>query len=407
MRLLYIGPCAWTINPTSSLVLALLRQCAETVCYGPGFIQESELNAGLEKFLEKQGKFDFYVRTRLPTDLDEGNIRYYHRYMRPDYSSAILRKFSDDVSAYLKRSNVPWIVFLIVGLDPFAISEVNARIVAETNGYFVSWAGGFSKPITELDLLSSERFRPKGRIFGLWHDLVTKYDRKFINLGHFVAETEFDWRTLDSRPNEFVVPGQMYVRRKSVRRKLASHGSVKRTGGFKSLMSLMDHIGLRPHARPLLQSLYNQTFVQSISAARYAYTDGSGYEFPLRKFFEIPALGTVMLCTPCAGFSKLGFSNRKNAVVVEPDVVGDVIEWLRKSPDEAQKIAAAGRELVWRRHSLHARAQQLAQCLKSIVAGRYLGSRWDHGEFVVDENPAALGASQVALARDPVQAEQE
>jgi glycosyltransferase involved in cell wall biosynthesis len=396
MKFLFIDLCSRSINPTNSLILALLRLVADVVCYGPGFVDEADLKGGIAKFAERHGPFDFHVMTLISFELRESEVRFHSRFTYPRYSYEIVKAFAADAAVFLKQDNVPKILFL-TALDPYALPEEYARIIAELNGYVVSWAEGFSKPISELDLnvFSREKFfaRYKHRGFGRWHDVVTKYGYKFINLSHFVAETEFIWTSLDNRENKAVVPGMMYVRREAARRKLAERRILARTGKFGFLMSVMDHAGLRPYSRPLLQLLYNQTFVKKIGSVRYAYTEGSGFDYPIRKYFEIAAFGTILLCTPCAGFENLGFVDRMNAIVVDPDAIGDAVEWLQSSPARAQEIASAGRNLIWNRHSLHARGEQFARCLKSIAAGRFLGSGWDNGEFVVDEGLRAFGST--------------
>ena len=399
MKLLLIDVCARYINPTNSLIPALLQLSADTVLYGPGYVEESELSGGLARFVEKHRDFDFYVTARIDMEFSEYDLSFYHKYMHPTYSPAVLKAFSSDVVDFLRRTRVPKIVFL-TGLDPYALPDKYAKIIAELDGHFVAWAQGFTRPLNDLDfdVFSKEeffsRYKNKGRDFERWHKITAEYRDKFINLGHFVAETEFAWTSLDNRGDKAVVPGQMYVRREAVRKELARRKMLARSGIFKFAVSAMDHLGLRPHARPLLQTLYNQTFVQAIGSARYAYTDGSGYDYPIRKYFEIPALGTLLLCAPCAGFEQLGFVDCKNAVVVAPAEIGEAIEWLRRSPAEAQKIADAGRKLTWDRHSLRARAEQFGRCLASITTRRFLGSRWESGEFLLDEKIQKLGTSQ-------------
>jgi hypothetical protein len=330
-------------------------------------------------------------------EFSEYDISFYHRYLYPDYSSSALKAFSSDAVAFLGQSTVPQIVFL-TAMDPYALPDKYAKIIAELDGYFFAWAEGFTRPLDELDfdVFSREeffaRYNKLGRDFDRWRKITAQYRHKFINLGHFIAETEFAWTSLYNRRDKAVVSGQMYIRRDAARRTLARQKNLARSGQFRFAFSLMDHAGLRPHARPLLQTLYNQTFFQNIVSMRYAYTDGSGYDYPIRKYFEIPALGTLLLCEPCAGFEKLGFVDRKNAVVVTPADIGDAIEWLRKSPLDAQAIADAGRKLVWDRHSLHARAEQFGRCLASIAAGRFRGSRWESGELLVDESTQELDA---------------
>lgn len=391
MKLLYIDLCTRTVNPTNSLILALLRLKANVTCYGPGFVSEDVLNGGIDRFVEKHGPFDFHVITMLNFDLNRNQIRYYSRYTCPAYPEEVVVAFTADLSKFLGRNNIRIILFL-TAFDTYAISEEVARRIAETNGYIVTWAGGFSRPADALDdVFTSEQFVARykgynnGVVFGRWHDLVAQNESKFINLGHFMAESEFSWTSLENRLCKVAVPGQGYVRRQAAQQTLAKKRMLARMSGFKTVMAWMDHAGLRPHTRPLLQSIYNKTFFDSIGSVRYAYTDGSGYDHPIRKFFEIPALGTVLLCSPCAGFERLGFSDRDNAIVVTPDTIGDAVEWLQKSPDQAQRIADAGRALIWSRHSLHARAEQLGRCLDSIASGRFQGSSWNNGEFVVNE----------------------
>jgi hypothetical protein len=393
MKLLYIDFCAKTVNLTNSLIPALLRETADVVCYGPGFVGDEELRGGIARFAEKHGRFDFHVMTMFKFDLNENEIDWYNRYTYPAYPGNVVRSFVVDMKGFLAKSAVPRILFL-TAFDTYALGEKYSRMMAELDGHVVIWAGGFSKPIEELTLFSSEPFAARYTSYGVtkfgrWHDIVAEHSRKFINLGHFLAESEFAWTALDGRRDKVLVPGQTYVRRQSARQKLAKKGMLARSGHLKYLLSAMDHAGLRPYTRSLLQSMYYQTYAESLRSTRYAYTEGSGYEHPIRKFFEIPALGTVLLCAPCAGFDRLGFSHRKNAVTVDIDSIGDAVEWLRKSPAQAQQIADAGRQLIWDRHSLHARAEQFARCLKSIAAGRFAGSHWQDGDFVVDEDPSA------------------
>jgi hypothetical protein len=104
----------------------------------------------------------------------------------------------------------------------------------------------------------------------------------------------------------------------------------------------------------------------------------------VRKFFEIPALGSVLVCMPCNGFEALGFENGVNAMVARPDQIPEVHAFLEAHPEEAQNIADAGRELIWEKHTVQARAAQLAASLDAILSGRFKGSYWEKGEFCLE-----------------------
>ena len=107
MKLLYIDLSTRIANPTNSLIPALLRLSSDVVCYGPGFVDESVLDAGLAAFVDQHEKFDFHVMTWLTPEMSEDTIAFYQRYSCPTYGSVLLRKFVADVGAFLKRSSVP------------------------------------------------------------------------------------------------------------------------------------------------------------------------------------------------------------------------------------------------------------------------------------------------------------
>jgi hypothetical protein len=386
MRLLFIDVYARYLNPTNSLHPGMLRLACESMFYGPGFVDSDELDAGVERFIEKHGPFDVVATPNIEWNLAGNEFRFYHRYTWPTFDAAVLQKFSGDISAFMKRTTLRKIIFL-TGLDVYAINDRHAGIIADEDAYFVTWAAGFSRPLSDLPVFAKEEFyaRKSGqRQLGVWHQLVEDYKEKFISLGHYVAENEFFWGALSGRSNQVIVPGQGYERRRLAHDKLRLSGRLRRTGYFRAVMATLDRLHLRPYARPLLQNAYNAVFVQEIRDVRYAYTDGYGYDRPIRKFFEIPALGTILLCTPCAGFRELGFVDRQSAVEVDPEYLPGAIEWLDADPVRAQTIAAAGRDLIWDKHSTQARARQFSQCLTAIQDGTFRGSSWRAGNFVVD-----------------------
>jgi spore maturation protein CgeB len=99
----------------------------------------------------------------------------------------------------------------------------------------------------------------------------------------------------------------------------------------------------------------------------------------LRKYFEIPALGSVLVCLPCNGFEELGFRDKVNAMICEPDQLPELARWLNENTDKAQEIADAGRRLITERHTIEARACQLKTALESVLAGKWRGGVWRDG----------------------------
>jgi hypothetical protein len=394
MRILYLDVGGRYLNPTNSFLPAMLRLHHDVALFGPGLCSDAEIAAGLERFAEKHGGFDFVVSSQPDWEISEAACAWYHRFMYPRHRDETLMRFGAEASAFLKRTSIPRIIFL-TNRDVYSITQAQIDEIHAVDGHYVAWARGFTKPQADLDRFEDEKFYARRfgkKPFGLWHGFTEAQHHRFINIGHFVGLQEFDWRPLDERSQPALVPGVTYVRRGEVKKKLRAAGLTRGNRWFNQLIAAADRVGLRPYGRPLIQQIYNMRFVNEIADTRYAYTDGSGFEYPIRKFFEIPALGALLLCTPCAGFSDLGFVDRKNAVSTTPEDVVETIAWLEQEPEAAQAIADAGRRLMWEQHSIQARAEQMTRCLEAIHARTFAGSIWRNGEFVVETTATARQA---------------
>jgi hypothetical protein len=88
---------------------------------------------------------------------------------------------------------------------------------------------------------------------------------------------------------------------------------------------------------------------------------------------------------PCNGFEALGFQDKTNALICLPQDLVKIHHALERDPDWAQSLADAGRQLVWDKHRTSARAIQLEESFRSILAGRFAGSYWDSGDYCIVE----------------------
>ena len=104
---------------------------------------------------------------------------------------------------------------------------------------------------------------------------------------------------------------------------------------------------------------------------------------PIRKFFEIPASGAVLVCTPFSGFRDAGFIDKENAIICEPEDIMEVHRWLEADSSRAQRIADAGRAMVIKNHSVKAWAEQFSKIFESVLDGTFAGGRWGEGSFTV------------------------
>ena len=132
--------------------------------------------------------------------------------------------------------------------------------------------------------------------------------------------------------------------------------------------------------------MYGQLFRQEIVDSKYAFTCGSLFAYPVRKFFEIPALGSVLITPECNGFEALGFRDGHNAILCKPENLIDVEKRLAADPDMAQSIADAGRKLIGERHTVEVRAAQLRMAFTMALNGDWHGAEWRAGELIPFEH---------------------
>ena len=125
-------------------------------------------------------------------------------------------------------------------------------------------------------------------------------------------------------------------------------------------------------------------FWRALLNSKASYTCGSGLEYPVRKFFEIPASGALLSSRYFPGLTALGFRDGENWMCAEPGDLPDItLELLSDDLSRAQAIASRGRELILEQHSLEARAQQFRSMIELIMQGRFDGSEWNQGRLIL------------------------
>ena len=102
----------------------------------------------------------------------------------------------------------------------------------------------------------------------------------------------------------------------------------------------------------------------------------------MRKFLEIPALGTALFFEPFKGYQEFGFIHGLNSIIID-DIknISEVTKYYLDNLEKLQEIASKGQQLIWEKHSFFARGIQLQQALKRIVKTDFKGSYWSDGTF--------------------------
>ncbi len=395
MKLLYVDAQGIYLNP-SATYLPVLFQEAVPGChfFGPGFSSEADLAAGLQRWVERTGPYDVLMvgpNTPLladdPTSAVEGAVRHMARYTVQSAPPATLAAFFRDVQQSYAGLEIPIKVVSGLTFDYYAATPRQVERLQQHKLAVLAPNAQFSQPLAQLPAFASqeEHFqRKKDRLSDRWHDYISAAPERVITSLHYVLPHEFSFTPIAERGAAVSIPGAEYLLRREAGRQLRQRGIRPASKWYFHAYRAANHLGLPVYSRALSLRLYNQLFLRDLANTRFVYTAKGGFGMPIRKYFEIPAAGAVLVCWPCNCSDALGLRPGEHYIPAEPQELADVLTRLKTEPC-LQTIADAGQRLVAERHSLSARAGQVAACLRSMVAGRYAGARWEVGQFRVLE----------------------
>jgi glycosyl transferase family 1 len=396
-RVLLIGSNYRYINPTNSLIPAALSKVFVTRFYGPGYVSQTVLQGGVERYIESLGGVDLVFASK-DFCLGDGSgrlIRFLDRYTVMLNGGQVTAEAYADISAFLKR-NRNRVVLLLTDLDPHSVPQAWLDSIEQHASYYVTWGAQFLNTLGDERWVAAEAYMQKklqaGQPLGLLDEFAAREERHIISLGFFVSETEFYWGDLADRPYHACVPGSKYARRTYFLESLKQIPDLRIPRfWYKAAYQIAERFFLPPFCNFYLVHLYNLMFQRALSLSRCCVTDGGANNYPVRKFFEIPAAGALLVCPPATGMQALGFRANVNYIPVrEPAEAVEVVKALAAEPERFEAMAAAGREQVFESHTLSARARQLELAVQRILAGTFCGSLWEDGRFTCADE-AAVG----------------
>lgn len=380
IRLLYVDANASFINPTRNLLPVALMAAADVTFFGPGHVSSDVLARGLSAFVDARGPFDVVASNTLvlfsdmkdPAAYAETVKRAYAYEGEPDdlhYLPVLAKQFAS--------LDIPRIAILLEN-DFYNWTTRERDLVESRADVFIGFGEELSPHLADMPYVKMERFASQAT--DIWADFAHRHKSRIASLPHFVSESEFNITPLSARPHLWSIMGVQYHARGVARDALRAI-SVEpiMDSRFRRVLSLLRKLRLLRGEKRIVQRFLNQDFGDRIAATRFSYTCGSGLMMPIRKFFEIPAAGAVLVCRPFHGFSALGFEDGVNCIVSEPERIADVHQRLTYEPEFAQRVASAGQKLVLERHALSARARDLGEILRAIAAKRFAGSEWVGG----------------------------
>lgn len=392
MRVLFVDPNVLHINPTANLLPALLLEISlDTMFYGPGYVDDVTIEIGLLAYIEKHGPFDAVIfgagNSLFNKDLEEDRrvANSVCKNFTCSFRSSVLEQFYTDVRNHCGDLPVPIKVLSALNLDYYASTEVQVDFILQNSLLVLGPNEQFVQDLNDLPSyarLEKHYIRKVDRLSNAWRDFLVKNPERVLTALHFIGPSELCFKPLNARSYDVSVPGVEYFLRREATRQINKSRYQRPSKRVPEFFRIASRMGFPIFSNPILAKMYNTMFQEGLFDTRAVYTARGGFGIPIRKFFEIPASGALMVCEPPVGFKDLGFNNQEHFVEAGPHQLLDVLsEWL--GSERAQTVARQGQRVVLNKHSLSPRAAQIGECLYAVHSGRYLGSRWTNGEFVV------------------------
>jgi hypothetical protein len=384
IRILFIDVNLTYINPTRQLLPEVFLEVGQTTTFGPGYVGRGLLERGLLAFIEDYGPFDVLVSTEvIPLHQIRDKTTVLRAYRNNYYFNFDLSEieFLPQIFDDFRSLSGPKIVTTLQ-TDYYNLTNEHIDTLFETADYLIGWGSEFFSTVDKLMELDADLYpKPNDN----WLDAIERSPQRIISIPAFVSGSEFNSTPLAARRRSWSVLGVNYKSRRLARQQLTEFGVGWKGKGMYYALALLTRLRVNPFNKLHSIRMFNYLFRRTLGQCKYSYTCGSSLKYPIRKFFEIPACGAVLVCDSCNGFEALGFKDKLNAFVCTPDEIFEVHMFLEDDLARAQAIADEGRKLVWRVHTISARAQQISDSLEAIMEGWFGGTSWHGGSFHISD----------------------
>lgn len=366
-RLLLLAANWSSYVKTEEFFFKALNEFFEIVPYGPGYTPLNEIQDRLEDIFLEKGPFDLVMVDRL----------LYFNSLSEHFYSIIGNKlkFNFDIGKYfdinrrfpigLEDCPVPLFVSMLI-LDYYLCPKHYIELAEKrTNHFFISMGDrDFILPLSELPNAKDELFYSKAT--DRYSHFLKRNVNRIIPFLHFVDESEFVCFNKNKK-NDWCIPGSKYYFRKLIMDKLSLY-NIKYVSStlIIQILQVLEKAGLlqlyRHHATI---KIYYREFQKMINSSWFTFTCGSGLMWPIRKYFEIPAFGSLLVCVPCSSFEKMGFVDGVNCVTID---LSDNNNFLSKIPNKesASVMIQKGQRLVRDKHTAQVRARQFKNIYELI-----------------------------------------
>jgi len=163
--------------------------------------------------------------------------------------------------------------------------------------------------------------------------------------------------------------------------------------------------GLRDHG------ITGEPFIKIMNRTQFMFGCTSLKDIPVKKLFEVPACGSMLMTNASPVLKELGFKDRVNCCFVDTNNVLQTIRYYLDNPDEYKQVVAAGQALVETQHRAYHRQHILkwwqayqakkdaCQIVQSNVMGEFVEIEMHEAQKSLIVTPQSSITESLIMAR--------
>ena len=206
---------------------------------------------------------------------------------------------------------------LIANMDIYGIKQKQVDLVEQTSNIIIDISMAKLTIEEKADKFGYSNRSLKNEMKGFWDGIgndnwvnFLKVKRSStVRLPHAVHLDEFSYVPIGQRKNIFAVPGAGYAERKQFYSYLSLG---QRFMKKKDLLTDRAYFLTKKDLSLKMYTEIRNRYITEIKNSKYCYVSGSLHRSPVRKYFEVPALGAVPVGQICENFDELGFKDGTN-----------------------------------------------------------------------------------------------
>lgn len=365
MRILVLDTNAPYANATARVLLRALARKADVVFGGIGFDVDTSRMDALER---RFGRFDVVL----------GQTWMFGQPGAGQYGAFVPRDLRDHPAPK---------VLNLLQVDPYAVPEyIYDSCVRPSDAVLTTVVSPQFDGRGSRHTASRESWFDPNLFLVRHSELI---DEKWLMLPHCINEREFVPVGAVRKKWDVIVPGVGYHFRSRARARLSRRQDISLASLEGPIQRVLYWMSSYYVAQRVLDvtPYFQGRFRKRIAASRVGVTCDGSIGYAVRKFFEIPAFGTLLAARFFPGADALGFRDGENCFALDDEDLerlDEVVAFARGDGVAARRMIEAGQAMVRQLHTADRRAEQLISLLAAVCEGRLGRVRWREGRMAIE-----------------------